>query len=114
MPGSGFLLINDGTGKFTEQSTNLAPEFKNLGMITDALFIDITKNGYKDLVVVGDFMGVAVFENQQGKFKRTEKNMLSNLKGWWNTIEKSDLDNDGDFDLILGNHGLNSRFKASS
>jgi hypothetical protein len=114
MPGSGFLLINDGTGKFTEQSTNLAPEFKNLGMITDALFIDITKNGYKDLVVVGDFMGVAVFENQQGKFKRTEKNMLSNLKGWWNTIEKSDLDNDGDFDLILGNHGLNSRFKAST
>jgi hypothetical protein len=113
MPGSGFLLINDGTGKFTEQSTNLAPEFKNLGMITDALFIDITKNGYKDLVVVGDFMGVAVFENQQGKFKRTEKNMLSNLKGWWNTIEKSDLDNDGDFDLILGNHGLNSRFKAT-
>jgi len=113
MPGSGFLLINDGTGKFTEQSANLAPEFKNLGMITDALFIDITKNGYKDLVVVGDFMGVAVFENQQGKFKRTEKNMLSNLKGWWNTIEKSDLDNDGDFDLILGNHGLNSRFKAT-
>jgi hypothetical protein len=113
MPGSGFLLINDGKGKFTEQSTNLAPEFKNLGMITDALFIDITKNGYKDLVVVGDFMGVAVFENQQGKFKRTEKNMLSNLKGWWNTIEKSDLDNDGDFDLILGNHGLNSRFKAT-
>jgi hypothetical protein len=112
-PGSGFLLINDGTGKFTEQSANLAPEFKNLGMITDAIFIDITKNGYKDLVVVGDFMGVAVFENQQGKFKRTEKNTLSNLKGWWNTIEKSDLDNDGDFDLILGNHGLNSRFKAT-
>ena len=114
MPGSGFLLINDGAGNFTEQSANLAPEFKNLGMITDALFIDITKNGYEDLVVIGDFMGVEIFENQQGKFKRTEKNMLSNLKGWWNTIEKSDLDNDGDFDLILGNHGLNSRFKAST
>ena len=113
MPGSGFLLINDGAGNFTEQSANLAPEFKNLGMITDALFIDITKNGYEDLVVIGDFMGVEIFENQQGKFKRTEKNMFSNLKGWWNTIEKSDLDNDGDFDLILGNHGLNSRFKAT-
>jgi hypothetical protein len=111
MPGSGFLLINDGTGKFTEQSANLAPEFKNLGMITDAVFIDINKNGYKDLVVVGDFMGVTVFENQQGKFKKN--NALSKLKGWWNTIEKSDLDNDGDFDLILGNHGLNSRFKAT-
>jgi hypothetical protein len=113
MPGSGFLLINDGRGKFTDQSANLAPEFKNLGMITDAVFIDISKNGYKDLVIVGDFMGVAVFENQQGKFKKIENNTLSNLKGWWNTIEKSDLDNDGDYDLILGNHGLNSRFKAT-
>jgi len=113
MPGSGFLLINDGTGKFTEQSASLAPEFKNLGMITDAIFIDINKNGYKDLVIVGDFMGVEVFENQQGKFKKNKNNALSNLKGWWNTIEKSDLDNDGDFDLILGNHGLNSRFKAT-
>jgi len=113
MPGSGFLLINDGTGKFTEQSASLAPGFKNLGMITDAIFIDITKNGYKDLVIVGDFMGVEVFENQQGKFKKNENNARSNLKGWWNTIEKSDLDNDGDFDLIIGNHGLNSRFKAT-
>jgi len=58
-------------------------------------------------------MGVEVFENQQGKFKKNKNNALSNLKGWWNTIEKSDLDNDGDFDLILGNHGLNSRFKAT-
>ena len=114
MPGSGFLLINDGAGNFTEQSTNLAPEFKDLGMITDAIFIDITKNGYKDLVVIGDFMGVAIFENVQGTFKKTENKNISNLKGWWNTIEKSDLDNDGDFDLILGNHGLNSRFKAST
>jgi len=113
MPGSGFLLINDGSGKFTEQSASLAPDFKNLGMITDAIFIDINKNGYKDLVIVGDFMGVEVFENQQGKFKKNENNALSKLKGWWNTIEKSDLDNDGDFDLILGNHGLNSRFKAT-
>jgi hypothetical protein len=113
MPGSGFLLINDGTGNFTEQSADLAPEFKNLGMITDAIFIDITKNGYKDLIVIGDFMGVEVFENMQGTFKKKENKNLSKLKGWWNTIEKSDLDNDGDFDLILGNHGLNSRFKAS-
>ena len=43
----------------------------------------------------------------------SKNNKLSNLKGWWNTIEQSDLDNDGDMDLIVGNHGLNSRFKAT-
>lgn len=111
--GSGYLLINDGKGNFTEKSNELAPEFKNLGMITDALFIDINNDKFKDLVVVGEFMGIQVFENQNGRFTLTKNNKLSNLKGWWNTIEQSDLDNDGDMDLIVGNHGLNSRFKAT-
>ena len=111
--GSGFLLINDGKGNFSEQSERLAPQFKNLGMITDAIFIDLNKNGYQDLVVVGEFMGIEFFENQKGKFQKSENNSLSNLKGWYKTIEKSDLDNDGDYDLIVGNHGLNSRFKAT-
>lgn len=113
IPGSGYLLINDGKGHFTEQSALLAPEFKDLGMITDALFIDINNDSYKDLVVVGEFMGIQVFENEKGKFKPSKNKTVSNLKGWWNTIAQSDLDNDGDMDLIVGNHGLNSRFKAS-
>ena len=112
-PGSGFLLINDGTGTFTENLESLAPIFKNLGMITDALFIDVNNNGYQDLVVVGEFMGIHIFENKKGSFSEAKDSNLLNLKGWWNTIEASDLDNDGDLDLIVGNHGLNSRFRAS-
>ncbi|TVZ58675.1 VCBS repeat protein [Flavobacteriaceae bacterium MAR_2010_105] len=111
-PGSGYLLVNDGKGKFTEQSAQLAPEFKNLGMITDAIFVDVDNDGYSDLVVVGEFMGIRVFKNTQGTFKETN-NQLSNLKGWWNTIVAADIDNDGDMDFVVGNHGLNSRFKAS-
>lgn len=113
VPGSGFLLINDGKGNFIEKSESLAPQFKNLGMITDAVFIDINKNGYEDLVVVGEFMGIEVFENQKGSFQKLKDSPLSQVKGWFKTIEKSDLDNDGDSDLILGNHGLNSRFRAN-
>ena len=112
-PGSGFLLINDGKGHFTEESGKIAPQLKDLGMITDALFIDINNDNFKDLVVVGEFMGIRVFENKNGNFKESQNTKLSNLKGWWNTIEQCDLDNDGDMDLIVGNHGLNSRFKAT-
>lgn len=113
LPCSGFILKNDGRGNFSEVSAQIAPDLNTIGMITDALFIDLNKDNFDDLVIVGGYMGIEVLINQNGQFSKKENNPLSNLKGWWNTIEKADLDNDGDLDLIVGNHGLNSRFKAS-
>lgn len=113
LPCSGFILENDGKGNFTEVSDKIAPQLHDIGMITDALFLDLNDDNLEDLIVVGDYMGIEIFINKNGKFIKKEDNPLSDLKGWWNTIEKSDLDNDGDQDLIVGNHGLNSKFKAS-
>ncbi len=113
VPCSGFLLQNDGKGNFTEVSQQIAPELQDIGMVTDALFQDLDNDGDEDLILVGEFMGVEMLLNENGKFARKKNNKLSSLKGWWNTIQKGDLDNDGDIDFILGNHGLNSRFKAS-
>ena len=112
MPGSGFLLINDGNGKFINETSSRAPKFKEIGMITDASFIDLDNDNYKDLVIVGEYMGIKVFKNFNGKFKPVTNN-LDNEKGWWNKIHLEDLNNDGKIDFIVGNHGLNSRFKAT-
>jgi len=113
LPGSGFILENDGLGNFTDITEQHASELNNIGMITDALFIDLNEDGFEDLVIVGEFMGIEIFVNHKGKFVKKIDNPLSQIKGWWNTIHKADLDNDGDLDLIVGNHGINSRFKAS-
>jgi len=113
-PCSGFILQNDGKGNFTDRTKEIAPDLQGLGMITDAQFQDLDADGDDDLIVVGEFMGVEIFQNDKGKFMRQESNPLSDLKGWWNTLEASDLDGDGDLDFIVGNHGLNSRFRASN
>ena len=112
LPGSGFILINDGNGNFSNQTKKIAPELTNIGMITDASFEDIDSDGHLDLIIVGEYMGINIFKNEGSQFVRIENKLLDE-KGWWNEIHITDLNNDGKNDLIVGNHGLNSRFNAS-
>lgn len=114
VPGSGFLLLNDGKGVFAEVSQSQAPELKDVGMITDAAFADVDGDQDPDLVIVGDFMEIAIFLNDKGNFSRSSNATLSALKGWWHKLHAADLDGDGDTDFVVGNHGLNSRFRASA
>ena len=112
LPASGYLLINDGKGNFSDQTPQLAREFINLGMITDAQFLDMDSDNDPDLLVVGEFTGIHLFENQEGKF--VEKlQPLAEEKGWWLRAHAVDIDQDGDQDFVLGNHGKNSRFRTS-
>ena len=112
LPGSGFLLLNDGKGNFTDATNDLAPELTNIGMISAAVFHDFDQDNDPDLLVTGEFMGLLFFENVQGNFKQKD-HPLSQEKGWWNTLHLADVNQDGKMDLIAGNHGTNSRFKAS-
>lgn len=115
VPAPSFIYLNDGKGGFSEATSEVAPEMKDLGMVTDAVWNDIDGDGDHDLIVVGEWMNPAVFENDNGSLKNTsEISGTTQFKGWYHTIEAADLDNDGDTDFLLGNHGLNSRFKAST
>ncbi len=112
-PCSSFLLVNDGQGNFTDQTSKLCPGLQNIGMVTDAAFADINKDGELDLLVVGEFMEIKIFRWKNGQFKLAKLNVNTGLKGWWNTVHLFDADQDGDLDIIAGNLGENSRFKAS-
>ena len=83
-------------------------------MITDMAWADVDQDGDDDMVIVGDWMPVKIFLNTSGNFTDvSEQYGLANTEGWWHTLVAKDLDGDGDIDFVLGNHGLNSRFKAS-
>jgi hypothetical protein len=113
IPQNGYLLENNGHGKFTEVSARRAPELKGLGMITDAHWADMNGDGNADLVIVGEYMAIEIFINKNGRLNRHSHRSLSQSQGWWNRIVATDIDGDGDIDLLAGNLGLNSRFRSS-
>lgn len=114
VPQNGYILENDGDGNFSNVTMDKCPELTGLGMITDASWSDYDRDGDADLMVVGEWMPVKLFENDKGTFKDvSESRGLGNTAGWWNTVHAEDMDGDGFTDFVLGNHGLNSRFKAT-
>ncbi|MBN1789341.1 MAG: VCBS repeat-containing protein [Bacteroidales bacterium] len=114
LPVNGYLLENDGKGKFTNVTPTRAPGLKEIGMITGMSWADIDSDGDPDMVIVGDWMPVKVFINNNGNFTdESDHYGLKNTEGWWHTIIARDLNGDSNIDFVLGNHGLNTFFKAS-
>lgn len=113
-PASSHIWINDGKGKFSNKSLELAPAFKDLGMVTALEILDWDGDGLEDVVLVGDWMSPQFFKNTGGKLEKIEMPEMANLKGWYRAIHVEDLDGNGLPDLILGNQGLNTRFKADT
>ncbi|NHF60589.1 VCBS repeat-containing protein [Flavobacteriaceae bacterium TP-CH-4] len=118
LPSASCLLKNhsaDGTIKFEADPQPVDLEFDELGMVTDAIWTDFNNDTWQDLIVIGEFMKIHLFENKQGILNEiTDQTGLEHTTGWWNSISSGDFDNDGDTDYILGNLGLNSRYKASA
>ena len=112
-PGSK-LFHNDGKGHFTDETKKLAPALDSLGMVTDAVWLDLNKDKKPDLVVVGEWMPVKVLINAGAKFNDASAQYIQfPSTGWWNRIAVADLNGDGNPDLILGNQGTNNQFSAS-
>ncbi|RNC84253.1 MAG: hypothetical protein ED556_12420 [Winogradskyella sp.] len=112
-PATSYLLLND-QGNFKKADTEIAPELENIGMVTDAVFTDVDGDKDEDLIVVGEWMQIKLFRNENGKYiDKSDDYNLNDTRGIWWSITASDLDGDGDDDYIIGNLGKNNKFKAS-
>ncbi len=113
LPRSGYILNNDGSGNFTKIANGVPDPLEEIGMITDAKWGDIDGDQDLDLVLVGEWMPVTILLNDSGSFVLSSQ-AIPNSNGWWNTVELADLNGDALIDIVAGNHGLNSRFRAST
>ena len=117
LPADSYILENRSTKeniKFVDVTHKIAPGLEKLGMVTDGIWTDYDNDGWVDLIIVGEWMPITVFKNNQGIFENiTEKLNLDDTTGWWFSINEGDFDKDGDLDFIVGNLGLNYKYKAT-
>jgi enediyne biosynthesis protein E4 len=108
IPMNSYLYLNDGKGNFTFADIKTI-NLLQIGMVTSATFTDLNKDGWPDLVVTGEWMGMKIFMNDHGKF--TEKE-VPNSTGLWQSVYATDINGDGYPDLLAGNWGHNSKLSA--
>lgn len=109
-----FLLINNGQGFFQNQFQSRFDIGESIGMVNDSEFYDYDQDGDQDLIVIGEWMPITIYENSgKGKFTKAKIKAFQNTEGWYYSLALADLNNDGRLDLIAGNLGLNTKLKAS-
>lgn len=113
LPPKSYLLRND-KGVFHDVTADVFPELSSLGMITDIESGNMDSDKSIELVICGEWMPLTVFSFDGSKFKnKTSSFGLDKFSGWWKAVSLSDLDDDGDLDMIAGNIGLNHRHTTS-
>jgi len=112
LPATSKLLENI-KGKLVDVTDQKASQLNKIGMVTDALWSDYDADGDADLILVGEWMSITIFSNEGGIFKRKNIPSLEKTKGWWFSIDQGDFDKDGDIDFVVGNLGLNYKYKTN-
>ena len=107
-----YLLRND-AGVFTDVTSSVVPDFANIGMVTSIAVGQLEGDDRLEIVVAGEWMPLTVFTAEGGGYVRSATTPAGTA-GNWQSLLITDLDGDGQNEIIGGNEGANSRFRPSA
>lgn len=108
------IIYENNNGKFTNVTNKVCPDLNDFGIINKVISTDINNDGWEDFIAVGEWTHIGIFLNENGSFKDiSSRSKLDKEKGWWFTIQETDVNNDGNKDYVIGNVGKNIKHKVS-
>lgn len=108
------VLYENDKGVLKDVTEVVVPELTNFGIVNSIITTDFNNDGWEDFIAVGEWTTIGFFENKKGKFINLGlKDPVLREKGWWFSVRETDVNKDGLKDYIIGNAGLNLKFKAS-
>ncbi len=107
------LWINQ-DGRYERADSSIISELDTVGIVSSAEWVDIDDDHDLDLLVLSVWESPKLYRNAAGQLKLESLPLTDGeIKGLWSGSSFGDFNDDGQIDILVGNWGSNSEYRAS-